>query len=443
MFGNTATHTHNSNIVKKMTIDFLKIDIRDKVTINNIKSNSLLIWYSKSENLSHFDFEQIQTKETKYYKGILFCFYHNRLEILFRPHYYFNNNIHNANDFSVKDCISVIQDFIDILKIENFELYKIVNLEFGFNLILDMLIENLITFIGYHGKNEFKTDTGLAYSKKSYTYNRKGIANTYKTIKAYAKGIQYPEYTDRNTFRFEVKSKKSRYINPLGIRNISDLLNPEIYNNLAIRLLEEFKDVLILDNETTFENLSNKEKDALKDYLNTHTWYKILQNKKNRNGFSKEKKKYFRLLDKTGNNIHKVLYNLIYNKLEKLKDGAYSPTVKDLKISANSPIYKGENCTKQNQPKQRICPVTKLPINMQKPNSKKLSHTGLKYYYKTDKKIFEEVKRKYLTGLWYNEDHKTQIKEIAHNIRNRHNTLKRKQERLYTPGQPLLFDLAV
>jgi len=80
---------------------------------------------------------------------------------------------------------------------------------------------------------------------------------------------------------------------------------------------------------------------------------------------------------------------------------------------------------------------------MQKPNSEKLSHTGLKYYYKTDKKIFEEVKRKYLTGLWYNEDHKTQIKAIAHNIRNRHNTLKRKQERLYKPGQPLLFDLAV
>ena len=80
---------------------------------------------------------------------------------------------------------------------------------------------------------------------------------------------------------------------------------------------------------------------------------------------------------------------------------------------------------------------------MQKPNSEKLSHTGLKYYYKTDKKIFDEVKRKYLTGFWHNEDHKTQIKEIAHNIRHRHDTLRRKQERLYTPGQPLLFDLEI
>ncbi len=346
MFGNTATQTHNPNISKKMTIDFLKIEIRDKVTIKNLKNNPLLIWNSKSENLSHFDFEQIQTKETKYYKGILFCFYSNKLEILFKPHYYFNNNEHNANDFNVKDCIYVIQDFIDILEIENFEPYKIVNLEFGFNLILNMLIENLVTFIGYHGKNEFKTDTGLAYSKKCYTYNRKGKANTYKTIKAYAKGIQFPEYTDRNTFRFEVKSKKTRYIKPLGIRNISDLLNPEIYDELATRLLKEFADVLILDNETTFANLSEKEKNALRGYLNTHTWYKILQNKKNRNSFANHKKKYFALLDKTGNNIHTFLYNLISKKLDQLKGSAHSPTIKELKISAYSPIYIRENCTK-------------------------------------------------------------------------------------------------
>ncbi|MGM1056052.1 MAG: hypothetical protein ACQEWG_09220 [Bacteroidota bacterium] len=399
-----------------MTIDFLKIEIRDKVTINKIKNNPLLIWNSKSENLSHFDFEQIQTKETKYYKGILFCFYSNRLEILFRPHYYFNNNEHNANDFFVKDCISVIQDFIDILEIEDFEPYKIVNLEFGFNLILNMPIENLITFIGYHGKNEFKTDTGLAYSKKCYTYNRKGIANTYKTIKAYAKGIQFPEYTDRNTFRFEVKSKKSRYINPLGIKNIADLLNPEIYNELGTKLLEEFKDVLILDNETTFVNLSEKEKDALKDYLNTHTWYKILQNKKNRNSFSNEKKKYFVLLDKTGNNIHTVLYNLISKKLDQLKESAYSPTIKNLKISAYSPIYIRENCTKE---KQRICPVTKLPIDMQKKNSNLLSNTGLKHLEKTNPRQFVFIKNQLLTGST-NKYEKDVYSQISKQIRNRY-----------------------
>jgi len=422
-----------------MPIDLTKIQITDQTTIQKIKENSLLIWNSKSENLSHFDFEQIQTKETKIYKGILFCFYSNKLEILFRPHYYFNHNKHNANDFCVKDCISVFQEFINILGITDFEPYKIVNLEFGFNLILQMLIENLITFIGYHGRNEFKTDRGLSFSKKSYTSNRKGTINTYKIIKAYAKGIQYPEYTDKNTFRFEVKSKKSRYINKLGIYNISDLLKPEIYEVLATEIIKEFSDVLILDNETTFDNLSKKEIDSLKNYLSTHTWYKILQNKKSRNNFKYHKKRYFTLLDKTGNNIHTFLNKLIIKKLDTLKFSAYSPPPKDLKFSAYSPISIGGNCTK---PPKGICRVTGLPIFMQK-DSETLSHTGLYYYYKTDRKIFDEVKRRYLSKKWVKADHKTQIKQIAKNIRHTKTNRERKQEKLYPPGQPLLFDLVV
>lgn len=77
---------------------------------------------------------------------------------------------------------------------------------------------------------------------------------------------------------------------------------------------------------------------------------------------------------------------------------------------------------------------------MQK-ESTMLSHTGLKYYYKTDKKIYDEVKRKYLSDLWQKADHKTQIREIAKNIRHTKTNRERKQERLYQPGQSLLFDL--
>lgn len=58
---------------------------------------------------------------------------------------------------------------------------------------------------------------------------------------------------------------------------------------------------------------------------------------------------------------------------------------------------------------------------MQKSNSFLLSHTGLKYYYRIDKKVFYEVKRKYLSNKWIDANHKEQIKEIAHNIRNKYN----------------------
>jgi hypothetical protein len=62
---------------------------------------------------------------------------------------------------------------------------------------------------------------------------------------------------------------------------------------------------------------------------------------------------------------------------------------------------------------------------MQKDNSSVLlSHTGLKYYYKTDRKVFEQIKRTYLTKQWIKSDFETQIKEIAHNIRNRKHNQK-------------------
>ena len=76
---------------------------------------------------------------------------------------------------------------------------------------------------------------------------------------------------------------------------------------------------------------------------------------------------------------------------------------------------------------RRSCLVTGLNISMQKKNSFLLSHTGLKYYFKTDKKIFLELKRKYLTTNWANANHKKQIKEIAHCIRRKHQYNKVKQ----------------
>jgi hypothetical protein len=70
---------------------------------------------------------------------------------------------------------------------------------------------------------------------------------------------------------------------------------------------------------------------------------------------------------------------------------------------------------------------------MQKDNSILLSHTGLKHYYKTDRKVFEQIKRKYLSKRWFNSDLQIQIKEIAHNIRTIRKDQRNKQKRIYLP----------
>ena len=209
-------------------IDFLKLETFNTTQIDYLYDHELLDWHSDTDKINIFDKEVINTKKIKQYKGIYFCFYSNKLDILFKPHYYFNNNLHNANDFKIIDCIAVIYEVKNALNLD-LEVFKVINIEYGLNVLSPIDIRHLITYIAYHSKNEFKTDTGLPYSKKSYSVTKYGTANQYKIIKAYAKGLQFPKYSDINTFRFEVKSKKSRFINKLGTFNLADLLNLNVY----------------------------------------------------------------------------------------------------------------------------------------------------------------------------------------------------------------------
>ena len=97
-------------------------------------------------------------------------------------------------------------------------------------------------------------------------------------------------------------------------------------------------------------------------------------------------------------------------------------------------------CTLEHEfKKDSICVVTGINISMQKKGSLLLSHTGLKYYYKNDKKVFEQIKRRYLSNRWHNSDFEKQIKEIAHNIRNTNSNQKVKQIKLYPTNQLNMF----
>ena len=88
----------------------------------------------------------------------------------------------------------------------------------------------------------------------------------------------------------------------------------------------------------------------------------------------------------------------------------------------------------------RICLVTGLNISMQKEDSFLLSHTGLNYYFNTDKKVFNEVKRKHLSDKWQKSNFTIQIKEIAHNIRNHKYNKEQKQRFIYPVEQNNLLN---
>lgn len=407
-------------------IDFLKLHTRNVEVMQYFEQHKDLFWCKDLSSLNH-DRETITSKTVRTYRGIAFEFHQNALNVLFRPHYFYNDDRHNANDFSANQCIDVIGHFIEKFEID-LSTFQVQNIEFGVNIISPINVRDLVTWTKYHSKNEFRNHVGLPYSKMSYSIDKQGRANGYKSIKAYAKGIQFPEHCHENTFRFEVKSKQSKYIQQnLNVNLLTDLLFPTPYFHMAETVLREFDNVLILDHREKEKNLSERENRALENYLNVDTWYKYLH--QNRNAYSKHFSKYYSLLNKTGRNLHSDIRNIISAKIETLKSGCNFHNPHLSKVGAYSKVYKGGNCNPL-----RSCKVTGLNISMQRDDSTMISHVGLKHYLHNEPKKFYELRRLYLTDSWRNSDLQTQIKELAHNIRN-HDSNKRIRQRKRYPEQ--------
>jgi len=409
-------------------IDFIKIVIYDKTQINNIWNNYLLEFYETKDKRISVD--EVKTFSKKSFKNLLFEKFYNRLEISGSIHVFKNNGIHNANDFNFTDAINTIYQIKDLFNLD-LSLCKIVNLEYGLNLIPKENVKNIILWLKYHNRNEFRYYPGLKYAKQSATFKTDTKINKYKFIKAYAKGLQKFDgntYGNKNTFRIEVKSKESKYINSLGIYTLKDLIENKIYLRLGKELLKEWETVLLLD--MNLQSLNNK---RLNKYLNSDFWENSIN--QYRNHFSKHKQKYFSLLNQYPDNLHKNIHNLIKNKLSQfeneLKKGCKFDRVQNKKRVQIRPYIKVENAP--------VCKLTGIDISMQKDNSILLSHTGLKFYYKKNPELFQQMKYKYLSKEWINSDFETQIKEIAHNIRNYYNNRRLKQNRLYPGDQYMLF----
>ena len=316
-------------------LDFLKILVLNIDFAQKIYENSLLVDFSvhqkNNKNIKWKTNEFNQATIVKEWKGILFCFFtkkdikdnakknelvFTKLEILLKPHYFFNNNLHNANIFTVADCINTLSEIKDTFNLPINEL-KILNIEYGINAISPINCEDLIIYLLYHEKNQFIiSNDNLRYSKISLKYDKKGNANKYKQVKFYGKGIQFPQYADADTFRFEVKSKRTQFIKKRGVKTYADLLDTETYLALSKSIQNEFSLVLIIDVDNEMQNLNSKDKIKLNHYLNTITWSKYIQGSKNL--FSKHKKIYFKLLDKTQSNIHNDIKNIIDNKLNEV-----------------------------------------------------------------------------------------------------------------------------
>jgi hypothetical protein len=288
-------------------LDLIKFKIIDEVQINTIWNNELLEYVGKSERLYG---DEIKEKQTKRYKNLYFVKHQNRLEVSGSIHYFFNDSFHNADDFYIEDCISAI------IQIQNFftiDLNKchLINLEYGVNINPIINVTDLIQSLIYHEKRQFTRPT-------TYFSFKLAGNEAYKQIKAYDKGVQFPQQCE-NTFRFEVRSRQSKFINSLGLFTLQDLTDIRNYNVLITSLLKEWDNVLLFD---FLKDIDTK-------FFNTNFWEDILKNG-SRNKFNNQKKLYYKKLGT--DNLHSNIKKIIERRTKYLKC-VHIPTITKLETA--------------------------------------------------------------------------------------------------------------
>ncbi|MFY0653084.1 MAG: hypothetical protein JXQ96_13670 [Cyclobacteriaceae bacterium] len=215
-------------------------------------------------------------------------------------HKYFNGGIQNYDDYT----ISNLRYTLEFLCIEfgiNLKECQLQNIEFGVNLFVDFIVKKLLDNLLLHGTKPF--DNGY----KAY-YKECKHSDYY--LKAYDKGTQH-ERLER-IFRYELKFKKMRDLNQLGIYTLSDLMNDDWIKPIQVLLIQKWNKLLLYD--FTIE-LTSTNYIKLLEWSNTNYWNSLTRMQKLR-AFDK----YVDYVKNHSANIHNMIENSISNKWIQLAD---------------------------------------------------------------------------------------------------------------------------
>jgi hypothetical protein len=363
-----------------------------------------------------------------FYKGLEFNIFditrstpYNRITIEGSLHKYWNNGAHNFNDFNISAILEVQKDLKDKFNID-FINCILRQLEIGLNILPPEITKKILRYCLLHKTSELKSTFTIDEGNYKQTKNQRHYIKLYDKKTHYInKGFEI----DKEIFRIEKKWSKMVELNDKGIYNLNDLLKHDLIN-FKTDLLQMWNDVLFYDWQFLKDLKHNT------NYSNVNYWLELKET--NYNNFKYHRNNLNNLIKKQPNNLKTQIANLISNKVDELN--MKTTQINPLHIGLKTVVSESEIIDKN----RRKCLVTGLNISMQK-DSILLSHTGIKYYKKTDTKVYTEIKRKYLSAKWVDADIETQIKELAHNIRNTYNNRNIKQNRIHNSNQYNLFEL--
>ena len=438
----------------------------------------------------HYCKVEVDTRGSVIFSGSIHILW-NSINKVKAPNYNPNKSYFgfNGNDFPLTEIIKTIDYLCRKLKCLPKQMI-LQKAEFGLNNKVNFNPKLFVKNLLYHN--------GLIF-EHYHEHNYGIVKHQLFWLKIYNKSNQYGMAD--HTLRTELKVVKTRELKRLGITTFADI-NFQTLNKASELLLQRFDEVVYYDYTINLDIFNESQKSRLYQYQNKHYWIdeltkqnrrhhknriqniiqnnsenihaevraKIVENSKQLNPNIQTSKSKNTLpitqmcnskntlpitqnthAPKKTNTLLNTTYNsVVFSKISTTPNrpfvAAPKQTIKpskndDPKTSTIPPQKKEVKNPKKETPKSEVfCRVTGLDISMQRAGSILLSHTGLKYHHSTNKKEFDKVLNKYLSKRWVHANFDKQIKEIAHNIRNKYTGCKTRNNNNYLENN--LFRIA-
>lgn len=341
------------------------------------------------------------TKYTAYYLNLKFTIcLSGRIEFSGSLHKFWNNGLHNYNIFHKNALNDVILRLNTLFGLSPLNL-RLICLEFGLNIIPPIETKLILNNLLEHKRIDF--ETSISNSQGHYLQAK----HSEYILKIYDKSKQYQLGYD--LLRIEIKQQKFRKFRDLGINTLNDFINCDKRSFI--------QDLINKWDEVIFYNPLNELYDKWDKYSNVNYWRSI--RKISTKNHSKHHHRLRQLNSECSLDVQNEISNILFTNINQLQGVT--------NLHFNEFFVKSDTIKK--------CMVTGIDISSQKRDSFLLSHTGLKQLFEKNLIEFNRIKNKYLSIKWISEDLDTQIKEIAHNIRNSYYN----REKRNNPYQLILF----
>ena len=281
-------------------IDFVKIQI-ESLDHARLRDNELLEFigvYLESTG------EPGRISVAKYYNMEFMIHDNGSIIIQGSLHKLKNDGYHNYDDFTLLELTKVIGLLREKFGIEPKDAV-LRNLEIGVNITppipTDKVLENMFLFKTVKFKDVHIQDGD---------YRQAALERYY--VKAYDKGLQYE--LNQPLFRWELKFRRMIELNIMGIHSLADLVNPEVMVLLGNKLVKAWDDVLFADPTVRKAEFTYREKENYMRWNNPNYWIGIKEEPKSKNQFSREKRRFQKLMALHSDNVHQQIRDRITKK---------------------------------------------------------------------------------------------------------------------------------